>query len=49
MLIFPSRQFIVEENLHHPAGGALTSDWSANSFTMVVFENIYSCAEDRKF
>ena len=32
--------------LLHPAGRALTSHWSVNSFTMVVF---FSLALDRKF
>ena len=30
--------------MYHPAGRALTSDWSVNSFIMVVYENVfYSC------
>ena len=33
----------------HPTGEALFSDWSANSFMMVVCEKIFSCALDRKF
>ena len=35
----------------HPAGRELTSDWSINSFIMVVLENSFTCSRalDRKF
>ena len=36
-------------NFYHPGGRALISDWSENSFIMVVCENIFIRVFNRKF
>ena len=32
----------LQESPKHPAGRAFTSDWSVNSFIMVVYDKIFS-------
>ena len=35
--------------LNYPSGRVLTSDWSVNSFLIVVYENGFSCPLDVRY
>ena len=43
------RSIVLQHKELHLAGRALTSDWSVNSFVMVIYENFFNLTLGRKF